>query len=204
MRRILASVLTVWAAAAIVIPPDRAAGEDFAIEPGKPNLVTFQSKATLETFEGKTRQVSGAVRVTLGNLEDSVDVLVDVDLASLDTGIGVRNKHMREEHLETARYPKAEFHGVKLLDPSSPSIAPGEKVSCTIAGDLSLHGVTKPVEIPVVVSMPSNTARISMHVVGRFDVKLADYGIARPAFLMMRLDETQHVAVDIVAFRKGD
>jgi hypothetical protein len=33
----------------------------------------------------------------------------------------------------------------------------------------------------------------------RFDVNLSDYSIARPSFLMLKLEETQHVTVRIVA-----
>jgi polyisoprenoid-binding protein YceI len=202
MKSISTAILALWTVTTVWILPGRAAAEVLEIRPGKPNLVVFRSQATLETFEGKTRQVSGTVRANLGNLVDSVDVMVEVDLASLDTGIGLRNKHMREDHLQTGQYPKAVFLGKKLLEPSQPSIAPGEKVTCRIAGDFSLHGITRPVEVPVVASMPAGSGRISLHVLGRFDVKLSDYEIPRPSFLVMRLDETQHVTIDITAFGK--
>jgi polyisoprenoid-binding protein YceI len=90
---------------------------DFSIEPGKDrNLVVFTSKATLETFQGKTKQVAGNVSFDPANLSDSVTVRVEVDLASLDTGIPMRNKHMRENHLETSKYPKAVFEGGRILE----------------------------------------------------------------------------------------
>ena len=36
-----------------------------------------------------------------------------------------------------------------------------------------------------------------------FDVKLADYEISRPKFLIMKLDEVQHVTVALTAHSRG-
>ncbi|MBK9304990.1 MAG: YceI family protein [bacterium] len=47
---------------------------------------------------------------------------MDVDLAALDTGIGLRNRHMRENHLETDRFPQAVFRGARILKPGRPPL----------------------------------------------------------------------------------
>ena len=36
-----------------------------------------------------------------------------------------------------------------------------------------------------------------IHVVARFEIKLSDYEIPRPQFLIMKLDEVQRITVDI-------
>jgi len=174
-----------------------ALADEFVIRPGQDkNLVVFQSRATLETFEGKTRQVSGSLSLDPANLGDSITVHLEVDLASLDTGIPLRNKHMRENHLDTSKYPKAVFDGARILEASSRALEPTKALKVRIAGRFDLHGVSREIEVPVeVVRAADGTLRVTT----RFDVALADYRIDRPGFLMLKLEEIQHVTVQVTA-----
>lgn len=196
MRRLLAvSLLLVAAGRAGATPAV------YRIEPGdERNLVRFVSKAPLETVAGETRQVTGEVRVDPAALAAGCLVEVQVDLASLDTGIGLRNQHMRENHLETARFPTASFRADSLIDAPG-ALAPGATVVLTLAGELSLHGVTRPLITPVSVSLAADGAALEVR--AEFTVKLADFAIPRPKFLVMKLDELQHVSVQLSAQRAG-
>jgi len=178
-----------WAATALAA--------DFTIKPSQDkNLVVFTSKATLESFQGKTKQVSGQVSCDPASLADSVTVRVEVDLASLDTGIPMRNKHMRENHLETAKYPKAVFEGGRILEASARTLSPGTTVHLRLAGQFDLHGVKRPLEAPVDVTLAKDG---SLQITTHFDVALADYKIDRPSFLVMKLEDKQHVTVQVTA-----
>lgn len=66
-------------------------------------------------------------------------VNVEIDTDSINTNHGERDKHLRsKDFLDTATYPKATFKSTSVkLD--------GDEA--TVVGDLTLHGVTKPVEI---------------------------------------------------------
>ena len=174
-----------------------AAATTFRIQPGKPNLVRFVSKAPLETFEGKTHQVQGHVVLDPAALGDSIDAVVEVDLASLDTGLSLRNKHMRENHLETEKHPKATFRGGKISDLSRPNLEAGQKTTFVLAGTFALHGVERPLSVPV--EMSPEAAGGGLRIVTRFPVALADYKISRPSFLVMQLQEVQQVSVELVA-----
>jgi polyisoprenoid-binding protein YceI len=181
----------------LVLAAVPARGADFIIQPGQDkNLVTFTSHATLETFQGKTKNVSGALSFDPASLGDSITVMVEVDLASLDTGIPMRNKHMRENHLETAKFPKAVFKGGHVLETSSPTLNPGSSMKLRLAGQFDLHGVTRAIEVPIEVTRDGDG---TLHVDAKFDVALADYNIERPAFLMLKLEDVQHVSVQVTA-----
>ena len=169
----------------------------FVIAPGGKNLVKFESHAPVETVTGKTQNVQGAVELDPAQLGDSLTVQVRVDLASLDTGNGLRDKHMRENHLETSKYPTVTFTGGRLLQPSASACAAGQKVKCTVAGELDLHGVKRPLAAPIELVFSPQAGEL--HVTSSFDIKLSDYKINRPQFLVMRLDEVQHITLDIVA-----
>jgi polyisoprenoid-binding protein YceI len=191
-------ILTTLALLAGLARPTEAT--DFSIEPGKDrNLVIFTSKATLETFQGKTKQVAGNISFDPANLGDSVTVRVEVDMASLDTGIPMRNKHMRENHLDTSKYPKAVFEGGHILETSGRTLNLGDTVRMKLSGRFDLHGVKRTIEVPVDATRAKDgTLQVTTH----FDVPLADYRINRPAFLMMKLEPTQHVTVQVTAHAK--
>jgi polyisoprenoid-binding protein YceI len=180
-----------------------ARAETFAIQAGEPNVVHFESKAQLESFGGKTHQVQGYVTLDPAHLADSIDVYVEVDLASLDTGISIRNQHMRDNHLETAKYPKAVFRGGKVLVPSAAALAPGDKVSFDLDGTLDLHGVQRPQRAAVEITASAPGADRALHVTSRFAVKLSDHKISRPKFLILKLDEVQHVTLEVIARPKA-
>ncbi len=176
-----------------------ASAETFRITPGKPNLVRFESKAPLESFDGSTRQVQGHVRFDPSNLGESIEVRVEVDLASVDTGIEIRDRHMRENHLETDKHPTAVFTGGQVRDASRSTLAAGQSVEFEIEGVLSLHGVDKTMRAPIKMTLEGSDGGAQLRVHATFRVKLSDHDIARPKFLIMKLDEIQRLTVELVA-----
>jgi polyisoprenoid-binding protein YceI len=176
--------------------PSPVRAERFVINPGsKDNLVKFESHAPMESFDGKTRAVLGELEFDPDQLSDSVTVRIEVDLTELDTGIGLRNRHMRQNHLETDEYPKAVFRGGRILEPSASALG-ATPVTFQLAGTFELHGVTREVIVDAEVVRNEDG---SIQLVSRFEVKLSDYQISRPKFLMLKLDEVQKITVDVTA-----
>lgn len=173
-----------------------ARAEKFVIKPGDPNEVVFESKATTESFQGKTNQMSGTIVVNPSTVGDSVTVHVEVDLASLDTGIKKRNQHMRENHLETDKFPIAVFDGATVHDPPHAALAPGKAVVFDVEGKMTLHGVSRRLRLHVTVT-PKDAHTLEFS--GSFPVPLADFKIPRPKFLFLKLGEVQQVTVHGVA-----
>lgn len=69
-------------------------------------------------------------------------VAVDIDVASIDSNHAERDKHLRgEDFLDVKKHPKASFvsTGFKELDNGK----------AELTGNLTLHGVTKPITIEV-------------------------------------------------------
>jgi polyisoprenoid-binding protein YceI len=185
--------------AAVAISAPAAHAERFEIRPEADNLVKFESSAPLESFEGKTGAVSGWIEVDPAAVGDSVAVVIEVELATLDTGIPMRNTHMRDNHLETEEYPTAVFRGATVLSPSGVMLEPATSTSFEVVGDLDLHGVTRRLAASVNVTHEDRDGTAVLHVVTSFDVNLADHDITRPKFLFLKLGEAQRVTVDIVA-----
>ena len=192
MSRILSRLLIAAMAAGFATT---ATAVEFTIQPGGASQIEFVSKAPMETFGGKTKKVSGEVSLDPAQVADSIAVSVHVDMASLDTGVEMRNKHMRENHLHTAQYPDAVFTGGKLENLSARQLEEGKPVTATISGTMNLHGVEKPLQAPITMTYRGGT----LHVSTQFKIKLADYSIPRPQFLVMKLDEVQAVSVELDA-----
>jgi polyisoprenoid-binding protein YceI len=193
-------------ALALVPDPCQAAPVTLQVKPGfAKNLALFHSEATIESFEGSTRQVSGQVKVDPAAPGTGSTAWFQVDLTTLDTGISMRNTHMRENHLHTAKYPTTRFE-LKSLSGPAPALKAGAPVRLTATGDFTLHGVTKARTVPVDVTWypdgaktPAKKAGPALHLVCHFDVGLADHQIPRPEFLFMKMAEQMQVTVDLWA-----
>lgn len=186
-----------------------AAPQTFQVQSGfAKNLVSFHSEATIESFDGSTRRVTGSVTVDPAAPGTGAAASFQVDMASLDTGMSLRNTHMRENHLHTAKYPQSLFL-LKTLTGAAPPLKAGVPARLTATGDFTAHGVARPRTLPVDVTWwpdgkasPLKKAGPLLHLVCRFDVALADHGIPRPEFLFMKVSETMQVTVDLWAVGK--
>jgi polyisoprenoid-binding protein YceI len=168
----------------------------YEIESGDHSEIVFKSKAPLEKFDGKTKQLTGFFEADLADLSGAVTLEVEVDLASFDTGKKKRNRHMCENHLETDTYRKAWFRAGEILSTDRPVLGSGDTAALVVGGTLDLHGVEREYEVALQVTRRSDDA-VVIH--GEFMVSLNDHAIKRPKFLVMKLADEQRVVVDLLA-----
>jgi polyisoprenoid-binding protein YceI len=176
-----------------------ASAAEFRVAPGGSNKVTFISRAAMEKFEGTTRKIEGTIVVDPAAPGDSVAVRLEVDLASLDTGIARRNQHMRENHLETAKYPKAIFEGARIVAPAGIALTPDRAVGFDAEGTFTLHGVARRTRVHIEATYRPDPKRPRIDFEATFPVVLSDHQISRPQFLFLKLAETQQVKVNATA-----
>lgn len=190
MRSLTAALLTLLATPVLA--------DTWVISPGGGEIV-FVSKAPMETFEGKSDQVSGKITLNPARVVDSVSVHIEIDMASLDTGKDKRNRHMRENHLETEKYPTAFFNGATIIEPRGVALDAGKEIVFDVVGTLELHGVKRRLSAKVKVKRLSDG---SLEIEANFPVTLSDYEISRPKFLFLKLNETQDVTLTATARRQ--
>lgn len=173
--------------------------------------VSFTSDAPIELIEGKTSKITGQLTIDDSlDLRKPVNGQFDVDLASIDTGIALRNEHMRDNFLETKTYPKATFVLKSLKNPPSKLVV-GKKVTLNAVGDFSLHGktVTKtvPVEVTYFSSCPETATKREgcdiIQVKATFSVPFKDHAIKRPEIVFQKLADTVIVTVSASAYDKA-
>ena len=124
------------------------------------------------TAVGRTPNVDGTLTIA-GN--QITDVSITVDMTTLESDNDMRDNAIGRRGLETERFPTATF---KLTQPITVEDEPaeGEAIEVQATGDLTLHGVTKSVTIPI--EARRSARRIT--VASNFDVALADYNMERP------------------------
>ncbi|PRY90348.1 YceI family protein [Mongoliibacter ruber] len=164
----------------IVFSVNPSFSQEFITENGS---VTFLSKASLNEFEGKSQQLQGLVDLNK-NLLDFY-----IDLNTLKTGIGLRDRHMRENYLETQKFPYAEFTG-KIAE--GPELKSGESRKVTAKGKFKIHGVEREIDVPGTIKrLNDNTLELE----AEFKVLLGDYKIDIPKVMFYELSEEQTVTI---------
>jgi polyisoprenoid-binding protein YceI len=129
------------------------------------------------TAVGRTPKVSGTLTVSGTSI---TAVSITADLTALQSDRSMRDGQLHTQALQTDTYPTATF---VLADPIKLDHLPaeGETISVTAVGDLTLHGVTKRVSIPLQAKLASGVVTV----VGSLPIAFADYSIAPPQSMMV-------------------
>jgi len=122
---------------------------------------------------GRTPDVSGTLSLAGTQL---IDATLSVDLTALVSDQSMRDGQLARQGVQTDQYPNATFVLTAPIELGS-VLTEGEQVSVTATGDLTLHGVTNSVQIPL-------TARLTQDVIGvsgSFTFAWQDFGMERPS-----------------------
>jgi polyisoprenoid-binding protein YceI len=103
--------------------------------------------------------------------EDGANVVVTVPLGNLDTGIALRNKHMKEKYLETDKYPNAE-----LVVAKSALKADG---GGSATGTMKIHGKSK--DVSFTYNAKKGGSGIAVDGVAHINIK--EFGVEVPSYL---------------------
>ena len=145
------------------------------------------------SFQAKTAALSGSLTPGASH-PPSDDGSFVVDLRTLDTGINLRNEHLRENYLEVDKapgYDKATLSEIELKGVSPDS--PEGKGSFT--GSLMLHGTKKTVSGPAEIRKAGSGLRVK----ASFPVNLSDFAIPEPRYLGVGVKNTVQVEVTFTA-----
>jgi polyisoprenoid-binding protein YceI len=188
MNRFLAPMAAVAALTLVSMPAlaDNAAklrNFEVAIDHHSPNEASFTSKAAIVRFTGRTDKVTGNLTVDVDNVAKAAGSMT-VDVSSLDTGISMRNDHMKKT-IEADKFPTATFKLTKLTVPGN-KLKKNGVAEGTVVGQMTLHGVTRTVTAPVELTyLPQEDANYRagdwVEVDSSFKLKLSDYQIQLPA-----------------------
>jgi polyisoprenoid-binding protein YceI len=117
-----------------------------------------------------------------------------MDLSTIDTGIALRNQHLRENYLEVAKgegYDSAILSDIRFHEADGAGFA--GKTAFTAA--LLLHGVTKAIAGTAEISHQGADRRVK----AIFPLELTDFGITPPMYLGVGVASRLRVTAVLVA-----
>lgn len=175
-------------------------------DPMRRNVVRFESKPPLETIAATTGRIEGTVMIDPNDLTVAPYAEFEVDPASLDTGIELRNRHMQTQYLEVERFPSIRFELKEIVTASRNQLKDGEPVDLKGAGVFYLHGVSREIQVDLRViyleeseqtrqKMPGNLWKIEAH----FELDFDDFKIPVPQLVALKLDAHIKLYVDVFA-----
>jgi len=148
--------MTGWAAGvllAVSAGMANAQAKDLKIDPNHSEADFSIKHLAISTVHGSFHGVSGMVHFDPANVTKmSVDATIDV--TTVDTGVAARDTHLKSpDFFDTAKFPTMSFKSTSV-------VKAGDHYD--LKGDLTLHGVTKPVTLRLDApskAMPGNPGR---------------------------------------------
>lgn len=137
---------------------------------------------------GKGSGPSGDIHVT----DKVASGVLNFDLISLDSGIEMRDEHMKNKYLEVGKYPKAQLTIAKLQLPQEIAGKPFVITEAPFQGTLLLHGVSKPIVGTVTLKGDGVNA---LALDSKFSLKLSDFGIEIPSYAGVTIADDVQVNV---------
>ena len=181
----------------------KATGEqtfNFADKYGR-NPVSFFSTTPLEDITGLSNAVKGKVTFNVDDVK-SLKGSISIPVATLKTGIELRDEHLRSENwLDAESYPEITFMIKKVSDVK---VEADNKLRAKITGDFTAHGVTKEVVSNVTMTYLDESEQTKQRAPGdllgvqaTFNIILSDYDVENMV-VGQKVSENIEISVNIV------
>lgn len=141
---------------------------------GTASYIRYKMEHPLHDWDAKST-ASKCIIVYDDEASEIEAVAVSVPVRSFDSGNSNRDSHALEV-LEALKYKNVTFTSTGISENTD---------NLTIKGNLTFHGVSRPVVIFATKKTEGNT----MQVEGRFDINMKDYGVSPPSLMGMKTKE---------------
>ena len=204
----IALILATFACLAAATAATATAPVTYTLDPSRSKFMADANRSGLLWFKGHSHHLaasdfSGRVELTPQTITPASLRLV-VKAASLhETGADftdqqkqIINKELHDIVLLPDQYPDIIFQSTSV---TSRAAATGGGFDVKLTGDLTLHGVTRRIEIPATVTLSGD----EMRAVGKFSINRDDYKVkaTSAAHGLVRVDNTVKFEFDIVGRR---
>ena len=169
-RQFILTAILVACGVAAVNTAARAA-DTYSVDPVHSSISFMISHAGISNIHGRFNDFSGKITIDPADASKS-SFAISIPIESIDTNNVKRDEHLRApDYFNAKQFPTMSFQSTKVK-----AIDGGYEVT----GDLTLHGVTKPVTIKFkggdkVVEFPKGTMRIGL--VSTFSILRSDFGV---------------------------
>jgi polyisoprenoid-binding protein YceI len=159
-----ASLATLLLLSLLAAAPGGAEPRRFAIQP-EASEVTFHATSRFMAGDGRFHRFAGEVVVDPADVA-TARIALSIDAASIDTGIGKRDDHLRSaDFFHVERFPAITFESLRVE---------GAGRRATVFGRLTLRGITREIAVPVDVTLSD----IALVASGEFVLNRGQYGMS--------------------------
>jgi polyisoprenoid-binding protein YceI len=161
-------------------PPPRALKYRFVPEK---STIAFELPTTFKMVHGRVGAWSGEVEAdpkSPGVLRSRLEFRAD----SLETGNARRDVVMRDKVLEASQFPDIVFEA-KTYKGNLASFAPGGKIDAELTGEVTIHGVAKPLQASIQCAVLEDHVLIA----GAVPIHWKQHGLHNPSTLFNRVQD---------------
>ncbi|ATB42720.1 protein yceI precursor [Cystobacter fuscus] len=127
-------------AALVLAAPSLASATEYVIDSGHSSAAFSVKHMMVSNVRGAFSKVTGSANIDEKDLTKST-IEATIDATTVNTNEPKRDEHLRSpEFFDTAKYPTITFKSTKIAKAGK---------NLKVTGDLTLHGVTKPVVLDV-------------------------------------------------------
>jgi hypothetical protein len=147
-------------------------------------------KGQINFFSDGVIEDISAENISVGSLFNSAtgELVFIVPIKDFKFQKSLMREHFNEKYMETDKYPKSTFQGKIVGFALS---VPGEQ-KVKAVGKLTIHGVTKDIDVPGTVELESGRATMK----SKFKIKLKDFNIKIPTIVWQNIAEEVEVKID--------
>lgn len=170
-----------WQVTSVPVPAQQSTVQRYRIDPATSTVsaaVAEPMRAIRGRAIGTFRVLSGEVQGDPSAIADTAQVRLTIDATSYASGNTARDQQVTESALEARQFPTITFESKGGQEVSKQS---DRAAMLRIRGDLTLHGMTKPILVPVSVHLDEQGRLIAD---GTYTFKFEEYGVRRPSALM--------------------
>ncbi|RDE25021.1 YceI family protein [Motiliproteus coralliicola] len=110
-----------------------------------------------------------------GRISDAGEAELTLDLASVQTGIEIRDQRMQSMLFDTPKFPAASYR-VKVDPTQLKALKPGQRLAINAEGSLSIFGIEKPLPAALNVFKLGDN-RLQVNTARPIALKAQDYGL---------------------------
>lgn len=147
------------------------------------------------TAVGITQEISGAIQFDTQNPQNSSVGPITVDISTLTSDDDRRDNRIRNEWLESARFPIATFVTTQI-EGLPESYTDGDEVTLMLTGDMTIRDVTNTETFTAIGTISGNEMRGT----ATAEILMTDYGFNPPDILnVLRAENETLLTLDFVA-----
>jgi polyisoprenoid-binding protein YceI len=161
----------------------------FRIDP-RQSRVWIEARSSMHPIHGEAQGLEGSIEAALADgridLAEGPKVHIQLPVTNLQSGKRLEDAEMMRR-IDARRFPTIRGETTEFKENGG---------SYRVRGDLTFHGVTRPVEGEVTVTCPDAS---SLVIEGEQTFDIRDFGVEPPKILMLRVHPDVRVRVKVVA-----